>query len=1031
MTCMESNPDLMNTDDSTTEVAIETASQGNHLTPDEVEYGVSQWPEAGRGNHRALAEVWEPADAVRLHIPWRRRDHHPEAKAIVVYDSSTGKRVTNVAVVEVNRIYGEIVFQPTTTPCYYEIYYLPYNPSRSPFGDPGTYFEPQDTADPEWRTRSGVDAAGLACGQWRKLPEAKFLMIEARGEFHRFDPMEVIATEEETRGLLARHANADFLIFPEDRRHPIKMTRDLPLRWIKNGPSVDFEGQAQPGEFYVFQIGIHAVSRDLDSIEVEFRDACGPSEQCLGAAAMRCLNAGGVDWMGRKFTKTISVAQGTVLPLWIGIQVPSAASGCFEGEVCLRVRDCETAVVRWKLRVSGSRLDDGGVSDLWRLSRLKWLDSTLGIDKEVVAPFEPVSVEGSQISILGRSHCFNGLGLPASIKANDTELLSDEIQFAVRTPDAPAGVMWTGSKTEVIESCPAFVIREATAIAGNLRLAVRTKSEFDGAILFEMSLTADEDRMLDDVSLLVPLRREATPYMMGFGKEGGRRPESWDWHWDVNRANHMVWLGDVHAGIQCKLLHEQDTWDLLDMKGSGIPESWGNAGHGGACVREEGDRVFLRVFSGRRNLRQGETVRFRCRLLVTPFKPINPDHWNWRFGDIDQGATIGHLHTGTLLNPNNPYIQFPGELNPYINYPFLTVPAIRNLVEKLKAKGAGINFYYTLRELSNHAVELWALRSLGDEIFQGGQALVYFQEQAEARQSGGGYPWLMEHLEDGYVPAWREPLASGETDASIAMQGLSRWHNYYIESLPWLMRQTGFDGLYLDGIGFDREVMKRVAKAMRRTNPESRIDFHSGNNFEYLDLRVSPMNQYMEHLPYLSSLWFGEAYDYDKPPDYWLIEMSGLPFGLTNQILQPGRNVNPWRAMLHAGSARYHPSSPGLWKVWDRFGIDHATIDGYWSSECPVRTGREDVLATVYRRSDGSALIALASWSETDMTLRLEINWEKLGIDPAAARIEVPEIPHFQDSANISAHDEIRIPAKKGVLILVNGPSRADPSNIE
>ena len=65
------------------------------------------------------------------------------------------------------------------------------------------------------------------------------------------------------------------------------------------------------------------------------------------------------------------------------------------------------------------------------------------------------------------------------------------------------------------------------------------------------------------------------------------------------------------------------------------------------------------------------------------------------------------------------------------------------------------------------------------------------------------------------------------------------------------------------------------------------------------------------------------------------------------------------------------------------------------------------------------------------MTLRLEINWEKLGIDPAAARIEVPEIPHFQDSANISAHDEIRIPAKKGVLIIVNSPSRADPSNIE
>lgn len=1011
----------MNNDPSTTESAPQAPRRSNVRPQDAVEYGVSLWPEAGRGNHRALVEVWEPADAVRLHIPWRRRDHHPEAKDIAVYDSSTGKRIANVAVVEVNRIFGEIVFQPATTPCYYEVYYLPYNPTRSPFGDPGTYFEPQDTAEAVWRARNGVDAAGLAAGRWRSLPQAKFLRIEARGDFHRFDPMEVIATEEETRGLLERNAHPDYLLFPEDRRHPIKMVRDLPLRWIQNGPSVDFEGQAQPGEFYVFQIGIYAAGRDLESVEVEFRDACDPSGQRIGADAMRCLNTGGVDWVGRAFTKTVSVAKGSVLPLWIGIQVPPAASGGFEGAVHLRVRDGTESVVRVKLLVAGSLLEDGGVSDLWRMSRLKWLDSTRGIDREVVAPYEPVSIEGSQVSILGRSHRFNGLGLPSSIKANDTELLSGEMQFDVRVTGAAEAVSWAHCESEVVDSCPAFVIRKSSATAGSLRLVVRTKSEFDGAILIEMSLSSDEDLVVDEASLVLPLRREAMPYMMGFGREGGRRPEAWDWHWDINRANHMVWLGGVHAGLQCKLLHEQDTWDILDMKGSGIPESWGNGGLGGASVREEGDGVFLRVSSGRRSLRRGEPVRFRCRLLVTPFKPINPDHWNWRFGDIDQGATVGHLHMGTLLNPNNPYIQFPGELNPYINYPFLTVPAIRELVEKLRAKGAGINFYYTLRELSNYAVELWALRSLGDEIFQGGQALVYFQEQAEARQAGGGYPWLIEHLGEGYVPAWREPLASGETDAAIAMQGLSRWHNYYIESLPWLMRQTGFDGLYLDGIGFDREVMKRVAKAMRRVNPASRIDFHSGNNFEYLDLRVSPMNQYMEHLPYLSSLWFGEAYDYDKPPDYWLVEMSGLPFGLTNQILQPGRNVNPWRAMLYAGSARYHPSSPGLWQVWDRFGIQASRMSGYWSADCPVRTGREDVLATAYLRDDATALVTIASWSDADETLRLEIDWKALGIDPATARFEVPEIPGFQDSATISPQDAIRVPAKKGVLLLVSG----------
>jgi hypothetical protein len=35
------------------------------------------------------------------------------------------------------------------------------------------------------------------------------------------------------------------------------------------------------------------------------------------------------------------------------------------------------------------------------------------------------------------------------------------------------------------------------------------------------------------------------------------------------------------------------------------------------------------------------------------------------------------------------------------------------------------------------------------------------------------------------------------------MKGLSRWHNFYVEGLRFLMERTGIDGLYLDGIGYD------------------------------------------------------------------------------------------------------------------------------------------------------------------------------------------------------------------------------------
>jgi hypothetical protein len=32
----------------------------------------------------------------------------------------------------------------------------------------------------------------------------------------------------------------------------------------------------------------------------------------------------------------------------------------------------------------------------------------------------------------------------------------------------------------------------------------------------------------------------------------------------------------------------------------------------------------------------------------------------------------------------------------------------------------------------------------------------------------------------------------------------------------------------------------------------------------------------MEHLPYIDRVWIGEGRDYNTPPDYWLVEISGI-----------------------------------------------------------------------------------------------------------------------------------------------------------
>ena len=211
----------------------------------------------------------------------------------------------------------------------------------------------------------------------------------------------------------------------------------------------------------------------------------------------------------------------------------------------------------------------------------------------------------------------------------------------------------------------------------------------------------------------------------------------------------------------------------------------------------------------------------------------------------------------------------------------------------------------------------------------------------------------------------------------------------------------GIDGLYLDGIGYDREIMKRVRKVLQRARPGCLIDFHSGNNFHPEYGLNNCANQYLELFPCIDSLWFGEGFDYNEPPDYWMVEIAGIPYGLFSEMLQGGGN--PWRGMLYGMTNRFGWGGDprGLWKVWDEFGIADARMIGYWDPTCPVQTGRDDVLATVYQRA-GRTLVALASWAPAPASVPLEIDFSRLGLDPAKTNVYAPPIAGFQGEVAVS-----------------------------
>ena len=1004
------------------------ASVGDPL----MEYGTGDWPET-YGNHRAVVSVDAAAAAVHVSIPWRRRDVAPERKALWVVAAATDERVRNVVCPRLDRELGEIVFEPSAGPGTYYVYYMPYR-NEGWWAFPSVvYAPPENSAAPEWLGQHGLTPELLPQGGWRGLPQARAERIEAINEFHRLDPMEAPATSGEMERFLQTVAGESFILFPEDRRHPIRMTDELPVHWVRIPAErrTAFRGEAMCGEFYVFQIGVYAVRGPVEELRLEFSELRSAAGHTIAAEAFRCPNLGGTSCLGEPLHKRVRVDEGRVQALWVGVRVPEdAAPTTYEASVAVSDAGGPPKTVRLALTVLDQQAVDGGDGDLWRHSRLRWLDSTIGLDDEVFAPYIPVRLAGNTVHVLGRRLRFGATGLPESIQstfsgsvdavdAPPRELLAHPFRLVVA--HAAGSTSHWRAKELASESVGSGAVNwRAASEADGFELDCRAKMECDGYVNCWLTLKATVATAVRDIALEIPFRRDVARYMIGMGHKGGRRPPEWDWKWDISRANNHVWLGDVSAGLQCKLKHTTPHWGLYGLRDVGLYRDWAGDGEGGCSVREEGDAVVLRAFTGPLSLEAGRELHLNFGLLITPLKTLDKDHWSWRYFHKSKAepvktvsetrASIINLHQGDGLNP-------------HINYPFRTADRLAAYVDEAHEAGLRVKIYYTVRELSNYTTEFWALRSLGDEIFRHGPGFK-LADHGRTPQDPKSLPkmgssWLCEHAITGYVPAWHQPLGNGHYDAAVAQQGLSRWHNYYLEGLNYLVRRVGIDGLYLDGIGYDRETMKRVRKVMQRAKPGCLIDFHSGNNYHPQYGLNNVAGQYMELFPCLDSLWFGEGFDYDETPDYWLVEISGLPFGLFGEMLQGGGN--PWRGMVYGMTNRlgWGGDPRRLWELWDEFGIAQARMIGYWDPACPVRTGRDDVLATAYVR-ERSMLIAVASWAPESVRCRLELDLTTVGLEPASTRLFAPQVESFQRGGLFDLDAEIPVHPRRGWLLVAD-----------
>jgi hypothetical protein len=829
--------------------------------------------------------------------------------------------------------------------------------------------------------------------------------------------------------------NKLFFVFPETRDNPVKWFDSIPetklQRIIRPGY---FAMKARPGEIFIYQLGIWALNSDIRDLQVDFSDMKGKIK-VINASAMTCYNLGGTDFRGNQFSKHINIPKGRVQDLWIGIDLDNVVTGTYRGVVTI-TGNGEKQVVPVLLKVYGDPVKNHGYNEGADLSRLNWLNSTVGMDTSVTRGYAPVLQEANRISISGRYMEIGETGLPSSVFTSfspSNQSLTDKAEPIVSRPfrfiiEKTSGeiVRLLPGQIEYSEKNPSAIVWKVLNTSPDIDLEVKGRMEFDGYVEYSVKLTAKNNAEIKDIRLEVPFMKDKATYIMGLGHEGGTREGDWKWKWDISKNQDMVWLGAVNGGLRIKLKGVNYVRPLINVYYKygplKLPPSWGNDNKGGVDITEFNGEVLLNAYSGGRSLKSGDVLDYNFELLITPFRVIDR---HVKFGDryYHGGGIVAAAKIDSALKAgaNVLNIHHAEDIYPFINYPYLdaNTEAIRQLAENAHKAGIRLKLYYTTREFTKNLPEFWAFNSLNGEIVYPGPG----NDCKTVINPDGPKEWYVKNLRENYIPAWyneiKEGKFKGETDLSVISTPDSRLNNFYVAGLDWMVQNLGIDGVYIDDSALDRYTLMRARKIIDRYRPEGRMDLHSWNHFNESAGFTNCLNLYMDLLPYFDLLWIGEGRNYDRAPDHWLIEVSGIPFGLPGQMLEGGGN--PWRGMVYgitnrAGYLGISPSS--LWKFWDEYKIENKPMIGYWEDTNPVKINNPLTKASLYRGDDES-VISIANWSDTVQVASVRINWQGLGLDPALTDIFIPEIKDFQTSQIPALLENISIPAQKGYLIVL------------
>ena len=622
--------------------------------------------------------------------------------------------------------------------------------------------------------------------------------------------------------------------------------------------------------------------------------------------------------------------------------------------------------------------------------RPAWLDNTVGIIDGVPPPWTPLEIDGQTARMVLREYRLGNNGLPQQITAVGKEILAGPMELQAVVNGRPAALVF--EPLQLVSATDRRATWRVRGAAAGVTVGGRLWLEFDGFALLTFDVSGAADTTLDELAFVVPLRKAFALYARG------RR------QLPISEFVSASLYPDTFAGARPVDVGDRNRWFYSpgwQWSNTVFNELFVGGDTRGIAFLTETDQ-YIRGETYADFTTAGDTVTLRINLVSTSTNLDRPLHYEY-----------GYITLPVKPRPADPRLYQPSYF------------ATDKHPEFNRRQCVAVN-YHILANINTPAFRnpragQALVKLLRDKYDVGVVADTYMSAASTTIPEYAlfGHEWDVIPRDGWVTPTGRVRFACQSTSHA----------QFYLDCARRMVEEMGLGGVYIDvsgpiansnpysGCGYvdeagvhhptvplwaSREMYQRLYTYLH-TGGRNGIIYSHGMHESciggYVDMvtegeywGTERRRQYTRLSPdmfraMVMKTQFGTPFTFYIFHQYsWRGNAYGTPVSLDSVLMMSLVHG----VLVSIGDQVGMREIPPVWDLVSPF-LARSEFLGYWRDECPVSTGSEQILASVYLMPGGKeALVVVSNWGYELGKGVLTIDWEKLGMEPARTTVTEP-----------------------------------------